>query len=960
MATAPGALIQADNAAILRENIVESRRGYASYLSLSNAITQLFVYSNKIIAHNGTTLTYDNSGSPANYSGTYSAPTGYKMRSVEAFSNAYITTSQGVQVLTDTAGTAARLAGAPRPLDATFSLTLSSGAFLSSGCNVAYRFCILRTDANGNAIRSYPSGRYWVGNPSYATTGNTTNGSTSLTSLASTTGIQTGMTITGSTIPLGTTVSSIVGSTVTMSQAAVVTSATTTANTTNGSNQLTSVASTLNISVGMNVTGTGIPANTVVVAINNITASGATTTDITLSQNATATGTGISLTFAQSGTGIAVTFGTAATVTPTIRLPADALSTDVLECYRTAVSTASGTADTAGDEMALVYQVPCGGSSTVSFTDILNDALRGATLYTSPSQETITQANERPPLAKDIALFRNDYLFYANTSTKQRQYFSLVAASPLVGTAYKFTVNGVDFSFSSSENAATGTVAVSNTGIVATDIDATARSLVRVINAYASNTTVYASYLSGPSDVPGQIMLEERGVGGANFSITVSNAAIATAFVASGVNPPTAPATSSQWTSTNQVQKNGLFFSKAKQPEAVPSLNYYLVGAANKNILRIVALRESLIVVKEEGVYRLTGMDPSSFLVSPLDLTVFCKSPDSVAVLSNTVIMLSNQGVVQISDTGAQVISREIEPALKSLLTISTLSSICAAAGYESERTYFLSVPTVTTDTVQTQTFAYNIFTRTWTRYFTVGFQALVVEPGADKLYLSKPSGQIVYRERKAFDDTDYADPEAAITISSINTAKSQIVFTCPTATPSIGWKILQGSTDIAVSSISSNAGVYTATLVSTIPGSWTTGAATIYPPVGFQIQWDLWFGGQPNAAMLKQVSETAILVDPIPGNNTATALTPTYKTNFDENQDQLPTALPGSGWGGSWGSIPWGGSGDSYGYRNFVPRNKQMCRTMNLGLLHQYAREKVSVAGCAFLFEPISERIGR
>lgn len=67
-------------------------------------------------------------------------------------------------------------------------------------------------------------------------------------------------------------------------------SATLTGNTTNTSTSVTALSSTAGLAVGMAVSGTGIPASTVIAAI----ASG---TGITLSQAATATNTGVSLTF---------------------------------------------------------------------------------------------------------------------------------------------------------------------------------------------------------------------------------------------------------------------------------------------------------------------------------------------------------------------------------------------------------------------------------------------------------------------------------------------------------------------------------------------------------------------------------------------------------------------------------------------------------------------------------------
>lgn len=64
-------------------------------------------------------------------------------------------------------------------------------------------------------------------------------------------------------------------------------------NTTNGSNSVTNISSTTNIQVGYTVTGSGIPANTVVSSITSSTA-------ITISKNATATATGVSLTYTRN------------------------------------------------------------------------------------------------------------------------------------------------------------------------------------------------------------------------------------------------------------------------------------------------------------------------------------------------------------------------------------------------------------------------------------------------------------------------------------------------------------------------------------------------------------------------------------------------------------------------------------------------------------------------------------
>jgi hypothetical protein len=819
----PGSLVRADNIVIRRENVIEDRRGYALYGSCTSNISQLMTYMSKTLSHNGGNVAYDNgSGTFTNYAGSYNAPTGQKMRFVEAFGNLYTTTDAGVQVFTDVVGTAARKAGAPRSLDPSYALNAAGSGFLAAGSQCAYRAVILRIDANGNSLYSYPSTRI----------------------------------------------------------------------------------------VAYNTAGTG----------KNI--------DLTL------------------------------------YFPAELTSSDVVQFYRTAAVTGTAS-DTSGDEMALVYQVsPTAGqiaAGFMTFTDSVVDALRGATLYTSPSQLGIQGANERPPLAKDIALYRSSFMFYANTSTKQRQFFSLLGTSGLTGNT--LTIAGVTYNFGASEIASGGgspQAQVGATGVAAADIDSTARSLVRVINRYAGNTSIYAYYLSGSGDLPGQIMVEERGVGAAAFSTVCSNSTIQAMFSASGTNPPISPTTTTQWTSTNQVQKNGLYWSQSQQPEAVPLLNFLPVGPSNEDILRIAPLRESLIIIKSRGVYRLTGLDPSSFVVTPLDLTVNCKSADSVAVLSNQVIMLSQLGVVSISDTGVQVVSREIEPAILPLNAFTNISTLATGCSYESEHSYLLSLPSASSDPSQNQTFVYNIFTKTWV-HWTFGFSAAVVELTSDKLFFAKPGAVQCYRERKDFADTDFADPDVAATINTITTATSTVKFTPASGIPLVGWVLSQGSTGLAIQSITNNGdGTFTAVMSGLLPTAWTTGAATLFPAVGAEWIYNAWFGGQEMAGTMKRVSEVAILADNISGNNTASIVLPTFATNLDEVREGPSITSTGGGWGGTWSVIQWGGSGDAYGYRTYVPRNKQYCALMNVGVQHPYAQEKLACVGVAYKFEPVSERIRR
>jgi hypothetical protein len=719
--------------------------------------------------------------------------------------------------------------------------------------------------------------------------------------------------------------------------------------------------------------------------------------------------------------------GTAKNVDLTLPLPSECASGDIIRVFRTEQE--SGTAsDLSGDEMGLVYQYTLTSADittgSISFTDSITDTLRGETLYTSPSEQGIGQANDRPPLCKDIALFRSSYMFYANTQTAQRLFVSLVGTASLgttgtgdttngsdqvlnvanasslaigwkvtgsgipagttisnivgttltlsanatataVGVSLTFVTNqtitlaGTTYSFGSTEissGAGAPQAQVSVTGVAAVDIDLTARSLIRVINRYTSNTTVYAYYLTGADDLPGQMLIQEKGVGASAFTLQASASAISSMFFPA---PPVSPSTNSESTSSNSIQKNALYYSKFQEFEHVPVLNYLPVGPSNKEILRIAPLRESLIIIKEEGVYRLTGESPQSFSVTPLDTTVFCRAPNSVAVLSNQVFMLSNQGVVAISETGIQVVSREIEPSLKPLLSVSNIADYTSALGYESDRQYLLSTITDQSDAAANQTLVYNIFTRTWMRW-TFAIKSGVVDPSTDKMYFAKDSSAKVFVERKSFSIEDYADPESSITLDSITSATNTVEFTLSGTTPDIGWVIKQGDSYLGIRTLTVlSSTTYRAVLDGDIPSVWATGAATIYPSVGCDIEWANWTGNAP--ASLKQVRAVKILTDHTAGANSVSSLFATFKTNFDEELDEVRISQETNNWGsGGWGAFPWGGGADGYGYTTYVPRNKQYCARMFLGVNHKRAFEKISLIGCAFDFEVVSDRIAR
>lgn len=213
--------------------------------------------------------------------------------------------------------------------------------------------------------------------------------------------------------------------------------------------------------------------------------------------------------------------------------------------------------------------------------------------------------------------------------------------------------------------------------------------------------------------------------------------------------------------SDNSINPNRIYFSKIGQPEAVPLVNYLDIGPKDKAIQRIMALRDSLIVLKEDGVYVITGPSAPNFSVRLSDSSALTFAPDTATNLNNLIYVLTSQGVVTVSETGVGVISRNIENKLQEVANSKFNYKLMSwGMSSESDRCYLLWLPEKTTDGYATQAFRYNTFTRTWTRW-TKPANCGVVNPSDDKIYLGDSSGRpYVLKERKNFERQDFADRE--------------------------------------------------------------------------------------------------------------------------------------------------------------------------------------------------------
>lgn len=618
-----GALSEAQNIVIDRNDIIEPRRGFSQFGSTFSATStdranQLFEYKERILAQYENKLAYDSngSGSFSDFSGTYQSASNTRMKGIEVNGNFYFTTSDGVKKLSAASSSSLATAdiinaGGVKALNITGDLNAAAGGFLAPNEKVGYRVVWGYNDDNENLILGTPSSRFVIEN-------------------------------------------------------------------TSGSNK-----------------------------------------DIDL----------------------------------TFPIPDEIVNSPLqdrffYQVYRTALFTTSDP----DEEYFLVFEdFPTFPGTSVSLTDQQPDDLRagGALLYINAvSGEGIENANEKPPLAKDVALF-NGYTFYANTATVQRLIITQLSGDSSLNTGTITFDDGVNtpqtYTFVLSSSSDTE-VEYSSAGTVAQQIDEATRNLVNAINTNPNEDTVYAYYISGAEDLPGQILLEHRDIAGTQFTVTTS-----------GLSGKFDPNLESGVTSSNEDRPNRIYYSKFQQPEAVPLINFIDVGPRDEEILRIVPLRDSLFIFKEESLYRLTG-EVAPFQLAEFDSAARLLAPDSAQVLNNQIFCFTTQGVATVTDTSVQIISRPIEDVLLRI-TRDGYNFETASFGLvsESDRAYHLWLPSTATDTVATQCYRFNTFTRTWTRW-TKATRCGVVNRATDKIYLGPTDENFIEQERKNRDRTDHAD----------------------------------------------------------------------------------------------------------------------------------------------------------------------------------------------------------
>ncbi len=489
----------------------------------------------------------------------------------------------------------------------------------------------------------------------------------------------------------------------------------------------------------------------------------------------------------------------------------------------------------------------------------------------------------------------------------------------------------------------------------------TAQGLVKAINRDGSSL-VYARYTSGITDIPGMFRLEAKGFTG-QISLRANT------LTAGGAFSPALPdsfSTGTQVTSRNDDLPHTFSVSKLNEPEAVPRVNQFPVGARNKQILRVLALRDTAILLKEDGVYRVTGDSPDTISVTALDTTVITVAPSTAVVLNNQIPCLTNQGLCLVTDSSVQIISRVIEDEIQPLLGLDGIENLASGVGYESDRLYHLSMPGVNEEEV-TVTWVYNVLNQSWTES-DVLFKQAVVGPN-DRLYFITTGG-ILERERKDQTKLDFTGQNYAITVDSVAADGLSAVITSSSIVPQAGWVLekddLISRLVLVVESV--GAGKYSISF----PRETNIEAAdSLQLYSSYESRFILAPFHAGLVGRVKQFAEMQMHLR----NSAASEFDIGFTGQFFESTQYVRWSAIGlesesGGWGsGPWGGFPWGeqdsidlttGTLPNTPVRIYVTPDHQRGTYLQPIVEHEQAAEPLNIQALAFAVRPYQQRVSR
>lgn len=213
-----------------------------------------------------------------------------------------------------------------------------------------------------------------------------------------------------------------------------------------------------------------------------------------------------------------------------------------------------------------------------------------------------------------------------------------------------------------------------------------AREMGDALNAYAIRADLFPlrAYVDDVAPVRSRWnTVNQESPGPASIALIATDYATPITFEAP-VRPDSWRVSGGESTSLDTSRPGRLFWSKPGEPEAVPTINFVDVGNVNEPILALVPLDDALLVFKTDGIFRVTGSAPSSWVVDDIRRGTRLLAPDCVAVLDGVAYAWTDRGVLAVTEGGASSvpISAPVAEALRAPQQLLPRGSTDPARGF--------------------------------------------------------------------------------------------------------------------------------------------------------------------------------------------------------------------------------------------------------------------------------------
>lgn len=940
-----GGLLRADNCVVDRPGLLSKRKGFNRYgTEKTGPVTSLMDYNGSLVVHSGLDLgcDVDGDGTLTSWGGIYDSPSSlHAIRAVALKKNLYFTSRDGVYRNESLASTPA-LGGMPEGLDVGLTKYGTGAGWFLHNQQVGYRVVWEREDANEAVLVGEPSYRYVIKNK---------------------------------------------GADVTITHDGAGNAVVTHADHGFANDDVVTI---YNINAAAQPAGATYegPGKTISV-IDDDTYSFSFSTelfedaDIKDESGAVVTEASDNIFDASAGKDYYVQLK--------FTVPDGIVSGDKYEIFRTLLS-GDVVVDPGVDLMGVAKKEVTADeltAGTVEFSDTVWDVSLGDYLYTNPGQETISQRNTRPPRANDIVEFRG-HMFAADLTYKSEKEIHLDEIKDISnGDSISIEADGstLTYKFSAEEAIAGREFQLFTTEATTEEnIEETAHSLVRTINRDPNNTLIYAHYASGELDPSGKVLIRARRINIDGFFLIASSAAVGDSF------KEEIPTSGEAFKSGEDNIPNGLAYSKVLEPDAMPKANVIYVGSKNEPIQRIFGLKTSLIILKGDGVFRLSGNTPSTFVLEDLDPAIRFFAPNAAAVLNDSVYCLSTQGILRIGDNGTNIVSFPIDDQVKNIPSYMGYEKHSFIVTNEENKRLVVFTQKTSGDMGAKIGWVYNYLTQgwtTWTKDVTCGASLR----GKREMYLGSGADRYVLKERvgtAARNSGDYMDEDipvvnvagGSVVLNADGKQVSQIEFYYGAA----GEYYYQGKYPLRagfmLKVVKASADDYQAKLTwSSKIASFTTYPGSINQ---FTVQLEDNIGSIPYTAScsvslpIDSVVEWApngIGLSELPKQFTYAIITMESGTTLTNELGFYSDAVPAAEWvggikldtPGGWGRRAWGTSG--WGDEDTtavvplisaVPRQHQRCRELTVMFRHRVANEEFDIESIALRYKMYKGKLVR